>query len=396
MESSPRTQIEDWTAELQALHKRVTPCFKRAEPRERALRYVQGLLSAVKRKNGWQLAEQAGEATPDGMQRLLNGSQWDAEGVRDELRRYVVEELGSKEAVLVVDETSFLKKGKYSAGVKRQYCGTVGRIENCQVGVFLAYSTTLGTAFIDRELFLPEEWVADATRREAAGVPEERAFLTKPQLAAQMLERALEAGVEAAWVAGDCLYSSSKLRRMLESRQQAYVLAVSSALMLRFFEEEGLRQARVKELFAELPAHTWQRLSAGQGSKGERLFDWAWLRLRDLGRRAPDARSPFQDTGFDKWLLARRNISDENELDYYLVFAPEATSLEQAVQVAGARWTIETGFEALKQEAGLNEYETRSWTGWYRHITLSLLAHAFLISLRAKELKKGVILTSSA
>lgn len=392
MESSLTATVEDWAGELQALHTRIAPFFKRAEPRQRALSYLQGLLSSVARKNGWQLAEQAGEATPDGMQRLLNGAQWDAEGIRDELRGYAVEQLGSKEAVLVVDETSFIKKGEHSVGVKRQYCGTVGRIENCQVGVFLAYATSLGTVFIDRELFLPEEWVADPTRRRAAGIPEERVFLTKPQLASQMLERALDAGVQAAWVAGDCLYSSSKLRRMLESRQQAYVLAVSSSFLLRFFEEEGLRQAKVIELFAELPTHAWQCLSAGQGSKGERLFDWAWLRLWDLGDRLPESKRPYEDYGFDKWLLARRNLNDVNELDYYLVFAPEAALLEQAVKVAGARWTIETGFEALKQEAGLDEYETRSWLGWYRHITLSLLAHAFLAALRAQALKKGATL----
>jgi len=387
-------QVKDWARELQGLHARLAPYFRRAEPRRRALSYVQGLLSSVERKNGWQLAEQAGEATPDGMQRLLHGSCWNTEGVRDELRRYAVEQLGSDEAVLVVDETSFIKKGEHSVGVKRQYCGTVGRIENCQVGVFLAYATEQGTAFIDRELFLPEEWAADPVRREAAGVPDEIAFLSKPQLALLMLERVLDAGVEAAWVAGDCLYSSSQLRRMLEARQQAYVLAVSSAFLLRFFEEEGLRQAKVRELFAELPTQAWQQLSAGQGSKGERRFDWAWIRLWDLGQHAPDVRSPLQETGFDKWLLARRNLKEPDELDYYLVFAPITSSLEHIVKVAGTRWTIETGFEALKQEAGLNEYETRSWTGWYRHITLSLLAHAFLAALRAQALKKGGVLTS--
>lgn len=328
-------QMQGWTDELRDLHARLAPYFRRAEPRRRVLSYVQGLLSPVERKNGWQLAEQAGEVTPDGMQRLLNGSHWDAEGVRDELRCYALEQLGSDEAVLVVDETSFIKKGEHSVGVKRQYCGTVGRIENCQVGVFLAYSTALGTAFIDRELFLPEEWAADPVRCEAAGVPKDKAFLTKPQLAAVMLERVLEAGVEAAWVAGDCLYSSSKLRGMLEARQQAYVLAVSSAFLLRFFEDEGLRQAKVRELFGELSTQAWQQLSAGQGSKGERRFDWAWIRLWDLGQHAPDVRSPFQETGFDKWLLARRNLNDPDEFDYYLVFAPEPVSLEQVVQVAG-------------------------------------------------------------
>lgn len=227
------------------------------------------------------------------------------------------------EAVLIVDETSFVKKGKHPVGVKRQYGGTLGRIENCQVGVFLAYSTPLGTAFIDRELFLPEEWAADPGRREVAGVLEERIFLTKPHLASQMLARALDAGTEAAWVTEDSLYSPSKLRHLLEGRQQAYLLAISSAFLLRFFEEEGLRQAKVRELFAELPSASWQRLSAGQGSKGERLVDWAWLRLWDLGDRSLESKRPHENLGFDKWLLARRNLNDDNELDYYLVFAPD-------------------------------------------------------------------------
>lgn len=284
-------QMQGWAGGLQALHARIGPYFRRAEPRQRVLNYVQGLLSSVERKNGWQLAEQAGEVTPDGMQRLLNGSRWDAEGVRDELRRYAVEALGSEEAVLVVDETSFIKKGKHSVGVKRQYCGTVGRVENCQVGVFLAYATERGTAFIDRELFLPEEWAADPVRRETAGVPDEIAFLSKPQLALQMLERTLAAGVKAAWVARDCLYSSSKLRRTLEQRQQAYLLAVSSAFLLRFFEQEGLRQAKVRELFGERLArgNAFQQDKGAKGNAGSvglgyACGPWDSIRLKPKDR----------------------------------------------------------------------------------------------------------------
>lgn len=210
--------IEGWTDELQALHTRIAPRFARAEPRERTLSYVQGLLSPVKRKNGWQLAEQAGEATAHGIQRLLNAASWDEGGVRDDLRTYVLEHLGSDEAVLVVDETGFLKKGVHSVGVKRQYSGTAGKIENCQVGIFLSYTSAKGTAFIDRELFLPEDWSGDNVRRQATGVPKDRSFLRKPQLAQGMLEPAFEAGVSPAWVVADTIYAS--LRSFLEKRKQ--------------------------------------------------------------------------------------------------------------------------------------------------------------------------------
>ena len=218
-------QVHEWADELDKLHARIAPRFIRAEPRQRARSYLQGLLSPIKRKNGWQLAEQAGEATPYGTQRLRNGSQWDAEAVRDDLRGYVVEQLGSKKAVLVVDETGFLKKGDHSVGVKRQSSGTAGRIENAQVGVFLAYTSEQGTAFIDRELFLPQDWADDETRRTQGRVPDDRTFSTKPQLAEQMLERTFKAGIRAAWVTADTVYASGKLRGLLEERRQPYVLA---------------------------------------------------------------------------------------------------------------------------------------------------------------------------
>ena len=384
--------IETWSEELLNLHQRIGHYFARGEPRQRSLSYIQGLLSPVNRKNGWQLEEQAGEATPDGMQRLLNAADWDADGVRDELASYVVERLSADEAVLVVDETGFLKKGNYSAGVKRQYSGTAGGVDNCQVGIFLAYTTAKGTAFIDRELFLPEDWTNDHKRCHAAGIPKDRLFLSKPQLALVMLQRAFATGVEASWITADSLYSSSKLRRNLEQRQQAYVLGVTSRFLLRFMQEEGICQAKVKELFAELPTSSWQRISAGRGSKGERLFDWAWLNLKDLGKDSastPSQAATSRKTRFDKWVLARRHIHTGN-LDYHIVFAPASTTLTQVVQIAGKRWTIETGFEDLKQDVGLDEYETRSWKGWYRHTTLSLFAHALLAAMRAKKLKKGL------
>jgi SRSO17 transposase len=350
---------------------------------------MKGLLSGVERCNSWQLAEQAGEVTPDGMQRLLATADWDVEAVRGELQKYVIETLGSEKAVLVVDETGFLKKGKKSVGVKRQYSGTAGGVDNSQVGVFLAYTTALGTAFIDRDLFLPEEWAEDPERREEARVPEEVAFKTKPQLALQMFKTAFKAGVNAAWVTADSVYSSTEVRRYLEDRKQPFVLGISTQFMLRFPESGRIRQAKVDELFSELKAKSWQRLSAGQGSKGERFFDWAWLRLSDLSKGAKSTSKSQAKGKFDKWVLARRSIQDPKDMAYYIVFAPMATTLQEVIQVAGTRWVIETGFEAVKNEAGLDEYEVRSWVAWYRHITLSLLAYAFLVAIRTKEIKKG-------
>jgi SRSO17 transposase len=355
-------QIQDWAKELEALHARIAPRFTRAEPRQRALSYLRGLLSRVERKNGWQLAEQVGEATPHGIQRLLRATHWDVEGVRDELRDYVIEGLGSEDAVLVVDETGFLKKGEHSVGVKRQYSGTAGRIENCQVGVFLAYTSGKGTAFIDRELFLPEEWAGDKERRKQGRIPEDRKFLTKPQLAELMLKRTFAAGVKAAWLTADTVYSSWKVRNLLEQRKQPYVLAVASNFMVRFISNEGLQQPTIAKLFKGQAENVWQRLSAGTGGKGERLYDWAWLSLRELSSSHP-ALAPLIEPGFDRWFLARRSLDDPEELAYYLVFAPARIQLVEVVRVAGVRWTIETGFEAVKGEAGLDEYETRSSTG---------------------------------
>jgi SRSO17 transposase len=384
-----RIEVERWLEELQALHERIAPYFSRSEPRERSLAYLKGLLSGVERRNGWQLAEQAGETTPDGMQRLLATADWDVEAVRGELHKYVIETLGSEKAVLVVDETGFLKKGKKSVGVKRQYSGTAGGVDNSQVGVFLAYATALGTAFIDRDLFLPEEWAEDPERRSEARVPVDVKFKTKPQLALRMFKDAFKAGVKAAWVTADSVYSSSEVRRYLEDRKQPFVLGISTQFMLRFPEGDRLRQARVAELFAELKAKDWQRLSAGQGSKGERFFDWAWLRLSDLSKDAGSTSKSQAKGKFDKWVLARRSVQDPKDMAYYIVFAPSTTTFQEVIRVAGTRWVIETGFEAVKNEAGLDEYEVRSWIAWYRHITLSLLAYAFLVVIRTQELQKG-------
>jgi SRSO17 transposase len=325
------------------------------------------------------------------MQRLLNQAVWDADAVRDDLRHYVVERLGDAEAVLVIDETGFLKKGTKSVGVQRQYSGTAGRIENCQVGVFLAYATNKGSALVDRALYLPQEWADDKQRRREAGVPETVRFATKPELARQMLERALRAGVRAAWVTGDAVYGGDrKLRVWLEEQGQPFVLAVSAKEALWM---PGFKQVRVDKTTASLNPTDWQRLSAGLGAKGERLYDWAWQRLGRLQITAEDQRWGHC---WGHWLLVRRSIEAPQQLDYYVVFAPAQTTLSELVGVAGARWNIETCFKTAKGEFGLDHYEVRRWDAWHRFITLVLLAYAFVSAMRAGEAQKGALhLTSS-
>jgi SRSO17 transposase len=369
--------VEQWADELAALHARMAPRFARAEPRRRALAYLRGLLSPVERKNGWQLAEQAGEATPDGMQHLLARADWDADQVRDDLRTYVVEHLGDEQAVLVVDETGFLKKGPKSVGVQRQYSGTAGRIENCQIGVFLAYASRKGRTFLDRELYLPKDWAADETRRDEAAVPEAVEFQTKPQLAQAMLERALDAGVPAAWVTGDEIYGGDRrLRVWLEERQVAHVLAVKKTEPL--WTRTTWRQVAAKTLAAAVPDGEWEQVSAGEGAKGPRLYNWARVPIRAL-----------PEPGWDYWLLVRRSLADPTDLAYYVCCCPADTPLAELVRVAGTRWAIEESFETAKGEVGLDHYEVRRWPGWYRHITLALLAHAYLTVTRAAALEKG-------
>jgi SRSO17 transposase len=369
--------VATWAEGLAALHARMARRFARAEPRRRALAYVRGLLCPVERKNGWQLAEQAGDATPDGMQHLLARADWDADQVRDDLRAYVIEHLGDARAVLVVDETGFLKKGTKSVGVQRQYSGTAGRIENCQIGVFLAYASAKGRTFLDRELYLPQEWAADRERRHVAGVPEAVEFRTKPQLARAMLERALAAGVPAAWVTGDEVYGGDRrLRVWLEERQVPHVLAIKSSEPL--WTRTTWRQVAAKTLAAGIPDAEWERLSAGEGAKGPRVYDWARVPIRAL----PEA-------GWDYWLLVRRSLTDPTDLAYYVCFCPADTPLGELVRVAGTRWAIEEGFESAKGEVGLDHYEVRRWPGWYRHITLALLAHAYLTVTRAAAAEKG-------
>ena len=359
---------EAWGGALAALRERLAPRFSRAEPRRRVRAYLAGLVGTAARKNGWQLAEAAGEATPYGMQRLLSAARWDAEAVRDDLRAFVTERLGDSEGVLIVDETGFLKQGDKSAGVARQYSGTAGRIENCQIGVFLAYAAPRGCAFLDRALYLPEEWVGDSDRRRVAGIPTAVTAATKGGLARAMLTRAFAADVPAAWVVGDTVYGGDELRRWLEREGRAYALAVAS--------DHGIwtrgERAEARALADALPADAWARASAGEGAQGPRWYDWACLAL------------PYDAAdGWAHWLLVRRSVSDPGERAYYRVHAPIGTAPGAMACAVGRRWHIETAFADAKGLAGLDQYEVRRWDGWYRHITLSLLAHAALVAARA-------------
>jgi SRSO17 transposase len=342
---------------------------RRPEAQRHAADYLRGLIADVERKNGWQLAEYAGYAHPRGIQRVLDRYAWDAEAVRDDLRRWAVAELGDPRGVLVVDETGFPKQGRHSAGVARQYSGTLGKIANCQVGVFLGYATSGGHVGLDRALFVPREWFADRERCRRAGIPDEVVHRTKSRLALEMIEQALDAGVPAAWVTGDEVYGSDgSLRRALEARGQAYVLAVrSNECTTTWPPYAPPGQVRTAALAATVPAAAWQRLSCGEGAQGPRLYDWAAVPLR-----------PGLRDGWVHALLVRRHPERPDELAYYLVYAPTDTPLAEIVRAAGARWTIDDLFKLAKGQVGLDHYEVRSWQGWYRHITLALLALAAL------------------
>ena len=368
-----------WEAELSALKGRLGPMFGRRESRETGCAFLDGLLSGVARKTGWLLAEQAGASRPYRMQSLLGRSRWKADGLRDSVRTYAVEALGDADGVLVVDETGFLKKGTHSVGVARQYSGTAGRIENCQVGVFLSYASRFGHALIDRRLYLPKDWADDAARCAEAAIPADTGFATKPEIARDLIASALDAGIPCAYVLADAVYGSDKsLRVMLERREQPHVLAVRSNERLM----AGTVQTRTAAEIADaLPAGDWRRLAAGEGAKGPRLYDWARIRLFRLQERGQP---------FDHWLLVRRSLRDPEERAYYVVFAPADVSLAELAGVAGLRWTIETCFATAKDELGLDHCEARSWHGWHRHMTLVMAAQAFLAKLRADLLRASM------
>src|SRR5262245_51832328 len=366
-------QVAGWAGELDAVAGRIGRHFARSEPRRRAGGYLRGLLSGTERNNGWQLADHRGDPTPDGVQHLLARAGWDAGAVRDDLTGYVAEHLGDPGGVLVVDETGFLKKGTKSCGVARQYSGTAGRIENCQVGVFLGYAAERGRALLDRALYLPKEWADDPARRRAAGVPAAVRFATKLGLAKQMVGRALNAGVPARWVAADAVYGSDyAFRKAVEDHGLGYVVGVRTDHAVTV----GFRQVRVRSLLPEVPADAWRRLSCGAGAKGPRVYDWAACRTN----------CPEPEV-YARWLLIRRSVSDPTEVAYFACGGPPDTALGDLVRVAGARWAVEDLFELAKGDCGLDEYEVRSWVGWHRHVTLSLFALAVLAVIRSRAAK---------
>jgi SRSO17 transposase len=367
-----RSETRRWSLGLEAVAKRIDRHFARAEVRGRLRAYLRGLLSPVERKNSWQLAEALGDRTPHGVQHLLGRAEWSADAVRDDLLGYGKEHLADPQGILVIDETGFLKKGAKSVGVARQYSGAAGRVENCQIGVFAAYvSPTRAQArtLIDRALYLPKEWADDAERRRAAHVPESVRFATKPQLARQLIARVRDAGLPCAWVVADAVYGNDgDLRLWLEAHQQPYVLAVSS--QYRIFDGRQVQWAA--DLVEALPARSWKKLSAGRGTKGERLYEWNCYSIRPV------------DEGRQRWLLARRSLKDRSDRAYYVVSGPKTTTLEEMVRVAGARWAIEESFQIAKDDLGLDQYEVRSWQGWHRHVTLVMLVQAYLTVLRAQ------------
>ena len=372
-------EVARWAKGIDQVHQCIAGRFRRPEPRHRVLDYLRGLLSPVERKNGWQLAEQAGDATPDGVQHLLSTHRWDADLVQGDLAGYVVEHLADAEAVLVVDETGFLKKGDKSVGVQRQYSGTAGRIENCQIGVFMAYAGAKGRTLLDRELYLPQVWAEGRERRREAEVPESVGFRTKPQLALRMLERALESGVPFGWVAGNEVYGSDRnLRLMLEREGLSHVLAIKRNEKLWALTDKGPRQVRADRLASQVDETGWIRCSAGDGAKGPKVYDWAAVGIR-----------PLREPGKGYWLLARRSLADPGELAYYVCYGPAGTTLEQLARVAGSRWAIEECFEEAKGQVGLDQYEVRRWDGWYRHITLAMLAQAYLAVIRHQATEQG-------
>jgi len=371
--SSWSGSLLEWERELSCFKECLSSVFSRSELRRSSSAFLDGLLSGAMRKTGWQMAEQAGFGGPYRMQSLLGRSRWEADTLRDYVRSYVVDVLGDDDGVLVIDETGFVKKGRHSVGVARQYSGTAGRIENCQIGVFLAYASRFGQALIDRRLYLPKSWAEDEGARHKAQVPDSIKFATKPEIARDLIAAALDAGARCAWVLGDAVYGSDyQLRRLLQDRAQPYVLAVRSNHHLRFLDVGGLHQTDPAALAEALAPEAWSALAAGEGSKGLRLYDWARIPISWAG-----------DDDFEHWILVRRSRHEPDQRAYYLAFAPKGTTLAELAGAAGLRWTIEECFQRAKDDLGLDHCEARSWHGWHRHMTLCIAGAAFLAKLAA-------------
>jgi SRSO17 transposase len=368
MELSPQIITKTIKQEIDPIQKIFDQHFARSETKDSALAYFRGLISSIERKNSWQLSEEIGYSNPYAFQYLLGRALWDSNNIRDEVRTYTLDHLGNG-GTLSLDETGFLKKGNKSAGVGRQYSGTAGRIENCQIGVFLSYATEKGRALIDRELYIPQEWFTDKGRCAEAGIPESITFKTKPELAKEMLKRTFENDIRPAWVVGDEVYGCYALRSWLEKQEQSYVLAVASNYPICI----GFQQYKACHLLKIIDESDWKTISVGEGAKGYRYYQWHRIQINSDN---PD--------GWNRWLVLRRNIKNADDIAYYIAFSPDKKSIDDMAKAAGVRWTIEECFEMAKGEVGLDQYEVRSWTGWYRHITLSLFALSFLAKLRAQ------------
>src|SRR5215469_899510 len=372
------TTLDLLASSLRDVKRRMRQLFAQERTSANANLFLDGLLSNEQRKTGWMRAEAAGDPGPWRQQELLGRDRWDADALRDIVREYVVENLRDDDAVLVIDETGFLKQGKASCGVARQYTGSAGKITNCQIGVFATYASRHGHAFIDRALYLPKSWADNPVRRKATHVPHDIDFATKPQLATQMIARAETVGVTFRWVAADSVYGVGDIERELRRLGKGYVLGVDSTHVFRSWGKKRLISGTAAEIAKTLEPSDWRRLSAGIGTKGPRLHDWCYLELADL-----DA-DEFNEANNGMWtrgFLLRRNVAD-GELAYFTTWSPAGTSIKTLVNVEGHRWSIEDSFETAKNEFGLDHNETRSWHGWHRHVSLVMLTFAMMAAIR--------------
>jgi len=372
--------LELWAASLREVKARMRPLFTQERVAASAGLFLDGLLGQERRKTGWMRAEAAGDPGPWRQQAILGRGRWDADALRDMVRDYALEHLAADDAVLVVDETGFLKQGKASCGVARQYTGSAGKITNCQIGVFAAYVSRHGHAFIDRALYLPKAWTSDPARMAGAHVPPDTSFATKPALALTMVDRAIAAGVPFAWVAADTVYGTGEVEMALRGAGKGYVLGVSATSQFNSWGAKPPVAGTAAEIAGKLDPAAWRRLSAGAGAKGERLFDWAYLELADL------AAAEYNESLSGLWtrgLLIRRNITD-GTLAFFATWCPAGTPIAVLVTVEGQRWAIEDGFETAKNELGLDHNETRSWHGWHRHVSLVMLAFTMLAAIRLR------------
>ncbi|MBP8098821.1 MAG: IS701 family transposase [Arenimonas sp.] len=376
--ASIETTLELWASSLRDVKARMRGLFTQSRVAASAGQFLDGLLGDERRKTGWMRAEAAGDPGPWRQQALLGRGRWDADALRDIVRDYVVETLAAPDAVLVIDETGFLKQGNASCGVARQYTGSAGKITNCQIGVFAAYVSRHGHALIDRALYLPKAWASDPARLAATHVPSGTVFATKPALAVQMIDRAIAAQLPFAWVAADSVYGVGDVEQALRRAGKGYILGVGSNHHFGSWHGKPAIAGRADEIAQSFDPSAWQRLSAGDGTKGARLHDWIYCELADL-----DA-SEYEGGKSGLWtrgLLVRRNIGD-GDLAFFATWCPAGTEIHTLVLVEGHRWAIEDSFETTKNELGLDHNETRSWQGWHRHVSLVMLAFAMMAVIR--------------